>query len=84
MSAPFPTGARKPLIDWVENGGTLVRFAGSRLAAAGNDEELLPVSLRLGERSLGGALSWTTPQPVDGISRRAARSPTCRRRPKSR
>jgi hypothetical protein len=29
-----------------------------------NDEELLPVPLRLGERSLGGALSWTKPQPV--------------------
>ena len=41
-----------------------MRFAGSRLAAAGNDEELLPVRLRLGERSMGGALSWTTPQPV--------------------
>jgi hypothetical protein len=25
---------------------------------------LLPVRLRLGERSLGGALSWTAPQPV--------------------
>ncbi len=48
----------------MENGGTLVRFAGSRLSAAGNDEELLPVRLRLGERSLGGALSWTKPQPV--------------------
>ncbi len=50
--------------EWVENGGTLVRFAGPRLAAAGNDEQLLPVRLRLGERSLGGALSWTEPQPV--------------------
>ncbi|HEY6633729.1 MAG TPA: DUF4159 domain-containing protein, partial [Rhizobiaceae bacterium] len=56
--------ARTQLIDWVRNGGTLVRFAGSRLAAAGNDEDLLPVRLRLGERSMGGALSWTTPQPV--------------------
>ena len=34
------------------------------MAAAGNDDELLPVRLRLGERSMGGALSWTTPQPV--------------------
>ena len=59
-----PPQARQRLVEWVENGGTLVRFAGSRLAAAGNDDDLLPVHLRLGERSLGGALSWTTPQPV--------------------
>ena len=59
-----PPQARQRLVEWIENGGTLVRFAGSRLAAAGNDDELLPVHLRLGERSLGGALSWTTPQPV--------------------
>jgi hypothetical protein len=60
----IPDAARAQLVDWVRDGGTLVRFAGSRLAAAGNDEELLPVRLRLGERSMGGALSWTTPQPV--------------------
>ncbi len=60
----IPEAARAQLIDWVHDGGTLLRFAGSRLAAAGNDEELLPVRLRLGERSMGGTLSWTTPQPV--------------------
>ena len=60
----IPDAARAQLIEWVHDGGTLVRFAGSRLAAAGNDEELLPVRLRLGERSMGGTLSWTTPQPV--------------------
>jgi hypothetical protein len=60
----IPDAARTQLVDWVRNGGTLVRFAGSRLAAAGNDEDLLPVRLRLGERSMGGALSWTTPQSV--------------------
>ncbi|MBN9216832.1 MAG: DUF4159 domain-containing protein [Mesorhizobium sp.] len=60
----IPAQVRQRLVDWVDNGGTLVRFAGSRLAAAGNDDDLLPVRLRTGERSLGGALSWTTPQPV--------------------
>jgi hypothetical protein len=60
----IPAQVRQRLVDWVDNGGTLVRFAGSRLAAAGNDEDLLPVRLRTGERSLGGALSWTSPQPV--------------------
>jgi len=60
----IPEQVRQRLVDWVDNGGTLVRFAGSRLAAAGNDDDLLPVRLRTGERSLGGALSWTSPQPV--------------------
>ncbi|MES0046079.1 DUF4159 domain-containing protein [Mesorhizobium sp. M0053] len=60
----IPPQVHQRLVDWVDNGGTLVRFAGSRLAAAGNDDDLLPVRLRTGERSLGGALSWTTPQAV--------------------
>ncbi len=60
----LPDEAREKLVAWVNGGGTLVRFAGSRLAVAGDDEDLLPVRLRQGERSLGGALSWTTPQPV--------------------
>ncbi|MGI6851933.1 DUF4159 domain-containing protein [Mesorhizobium sp. 1B3] len=60
----IPANAHEQLTEWLHNGGTLVRFAGSRMAAAENDEELLPVRLRLGERSLGGTLSWTTPQPV--------------------
>jgi hypothetical protein len=60
----LPDEARDALIEWMEGGGTLVRFAGSRLAAAENDEALLPVRLRLGERQLGGSLSWTEPQPL--------------------
>ena len=40
----------------------LVRFAGPRLEKGGDD--LLPVPLRLGGRTLGGALSWATPQPL--------------------
>lgn len=48
--------------DWVKKGGVLVRFAGPRLEKGG--DELLPVALRLGGRTLGGALSWSTPQPL--------------------
>lgn len=59
----IPEQARAKLAGWVQGGGTLVRFAGPRLANAGNDD-LLPVRLRDGERSFGGALSWTTPQLV--------------------
>ncbi|KQZ14284.1 RNA-binding protein [Mesorhizobium sp. Root554] len=59
-----PEPARTALVEWMENGGTLLRFAGSHLLSAGDDSELLPVILRRSERSLGGALSWTEPQPV--------------------
>ncbi len=60
----LPEAAHARLVEWVKGGGTLVRFAGSKLAAAGPDSELLPVRLRTGERALGGTLSWTEPQPV--------------------
>lgn len=48
------------LSKWVDDGGMLVRFAGPRLAAQGDD--LLPVRLRAGDRTLGGSLSWGEPQ----------------------
>ncbi len=50
------------LEEWVKKGGVLVRFAGPRLEKGGDD--LLPVGLRAGGRTLGGALSWSTPQPL--------------------
>ena len=49
---------------WIEAGGMLIRFAGPRLAAAPADDPLVPVMLRKGERALGGALSWSEPQPL--------------------
>ena len=48
--------------EWVKAGGVLVRFAGPRLESGGDD--LLPVALRVGGRTLGGALSWSSPQPL--------------------
>ncbi len=53
---------------WVKKGGVLVRFAGPRLEKGG--DELLPVPLRIGGRSLGGACP----------GRRRSRSPTSRSR----
>ncbi len=47
------------LTSWIDNGGMLVRFAGPRLD--GNVDPLLPVKLRGGGRTLGGAMSWSTP-----------------------
>jgi len=46
--------------DWTEAGGLLIRFAGPRLAAQNDD--LLPVTLRIGDRRLGGSLAWDVPQ----------------------
>ncbi len=54
--------AAEKVDDFVKRGGLLVRFAGPRLEKAGDD--LLPVVLRTGGRSLGGALSWSSPQPL--------------------
>ena len=51
---------RQTLAEWIERGGVLVRFAGPRLA--GGHDELVPVELRTGGRSLGSALSWEQPQ----------------------
>lgn len=48
------------LEDWIKKGGVLVRFAGPRLAAG--DDDLVPVKLRRGNRSLGGTLTWEKPQ----------------------
>ncbi|MFZ2103240.1 MAG: DUF4159 domain-containing protein, partial [Oricola sp.] len=60
----LPDAASKALSEWIDKGGTLLRFAGPRMAATADADPLLPVKLRLGERTLGGTLSWTEPQPV--------------------
>ena len=59
--------ARDRLIAWIEDGGMLVRFAGPRLA--GSDDDLVPVKLRRGGRTLGGSLSWDQPQPLTTFSK---------------
>jgi hypothetical protein len=56
------------ILEWVENGGMLLRFAGPRLAASDQgrsvDDPLLPVRLRSGGRSVGGAMSWGEPKTL--------------------
>jgi hypothetical protein len=58
--ATFGEGDREALRKWMERGGMVVRFAGEKLASEPNDD-LLPVRIRAGDRTLGGALSWTEP-----------------------
>jgi len=56
------------LLEWAEGGGLLLRFAGPRLAASdvSRDEEapLMPVRLRAGGRTVGGAMSWGEPKSL--------------------
>ena len=59
-NSTFAEGDRAALRKWVERGGMVVRFAGEKLASEPPDD-LLPVHLRPGDRTLGGALSWTEP-----------------------
>ncbi|HEU4804324.1 MAG TPA: DUF4159 domain-containing protein [Nitrobacter sp.] len=51
---------RQRIDAWLDHGGVLVRFAGPRLAQA--DDDLVPVKLRHGGRSLGGSMTWEKPQ----------------------
>ena len=59
----IPPEDLQPLTEWVEAGGALIRFAGPRLAAQGDD--LTPTPLRRASRSIGGALAWDEPQALD-------------------
>ncbi len=59
--------AHDGLARFVEDGGILVRFAGTHLAAAARD--LVPVRLRRGGRVLGGAMSWDTPKKLAPFDR---------------
>lgn len=59
---------RADLIEWIDKGGLLLRFAGPRLARSGDgqveEDPLLPVRLRAGGRSVGGAMSWGAPKQL--------------------
>jgi hypothetical protein len=60
---------RDQLSGFLARGGVVLRFAGDRLAASGaeasrTEDSLLPVRVRRGDRVLGGALSWSQPEPL--------------------
>ncbi len=56
------------VLDWLDKGGLLLRFAGPQLAASdvarGSEDPLIPVRLREGGRSVGGAMSWGEPKTL--------------------
>ncbi|WP_371225031.1 DUF4159 domain-containing protein [Roseovarius sp. 2305UL8-3] len=56
------------LLEWLDAGGMLLRFAGPRLAASdvsrSEEAPLMPVRLRSGGRSVGGAMSWGEPKSL--------------------
>ncbi|WP_299630548.1 DUF4159 domain-containing protein [uncultured Roseobacter sp.] len=53
---------------WVDEGGMLVRFAGPRVAASDvsriDEDPMMPVRLRTGGRTVGGAMSWGAPKAL--------------------
>jgi Domain of unknown function (DUF4159)/Aerotolerance regulator N-terminal len=62
----IPQDSHDVIMPWIEKGGILLRFAGPRVASSSDD--LLPVKLRDGDRNLGSALSWETPQTMQTFS----------------
>lgn len=56
------------VLEWVEKGGLLLRFAGPRVAASdlsrAEEHPLMPVRLRAGGRTVGGAMSWGAPKAL--------------------
>lgn len=68
-STPLGDSERTALRTFIDRGGVLLRFAGPRLLAGGDD--LTPVRLRPGGRALGTALQWSEPArlaPFDAAS----------------
>ena len=53
---------------WIDQGGMLVRFAGPRVAASDvsriDEDPMMPVRLRSGGRTVGGAMSWGAPKAL--------------------
>ena len=66
--ATLAPGETEAIAEWVDQGGLLLRFAGPRLAASDVSREaedpLMPVRLRAGGRSVGGAMSWGEPKEL--------------------
>ena len=64
--ATLSQSEEEALTTWIENGGLLLRFAGPALATSEisrrSEHPLMPVRLRAGGRTVGGAMSWGAPK----------------------
>jgi len=69
--ATLSSGEETALTEWIEAGGMLLRFAGPRMAASDisrtEEHPLMPVRLRAGGRSVGGAMSWGEPKTLSAF-----------------
>lgn len=70
--ATMPPIEEAAVLDWVTAGGTLLRFAGPHIAASEigrvQEDPLMPVRLRAGGRTIGGAMSWGEPKHIAPFS----------------
>jgi hypothetical protein len=65
-SGPDSPQEEQAIEKWLEAGGMILRFAGPRLVD--QQDNLLPVRLRRGGRTIGGALSWEKPARLAGFA----------------
>jgi hypothetical protein len=70
--ATLSDAEQEAMLSWIEAGGLLLRFAGPRLAASdlsrSEEDALMPVRLRAGGRTVGGAMSWGEPKALAPFS----------------
>ncbi len=66
--ATLSPAEEEAVLEWLDKGGMLLRFAGPRLAASDisrdAEDPLMPVRLRAGGRTVGGAMSWGEPKAL--------------------
>ncbi|MDD9729695.1 DUF4159 domain-containing protein [Mameliella sp. AT18] len=66
--ATLSPAEEEAVLEWLEKGGMLLRFAGPKLAASDIsrdlEDPLMPVRLRAGGRTVGGAMSWGEPKAL--------------------
>jgi len=67
---PLEPRDRDRLAAWAGKGGMVLRFAGPRLAQNAEDM-LVPVPLRRGGRTLGGAMVWSKPARLTPFNRKS-------------
>ena len=70
-SAALTSIERADLMKWVTDGGFLIRFAGPNLSGSAEDDPLLPVHLRFGERAMEGAMTWEKPAKLGPIGQQS-------------